>query len=167
MVAQNRGLIADTGKHALPAARETSKEMGLNKAFGDQQIRLHRYPVNDQRCAGGQNTDLHIAICVKRIVHNNALGICDLLTQLGNQLFFRSQTVETGGHQQGNCDIGIASAQRSKHGRQNIPAGYRAGMVGNNDGAGFLILCQLFQAGATDRGCHSLFYQFQTGFFTF
>lgn len=116
--------------------------MRLNKALRNEQICLHSRAVNDQRCAGGQNTDLNIGIRVKGVVDNDFFMAGNFLPQLVFQLRGGSGAVKAGGYQQCDSNIRVAFPQLAQHWRQNIPAGHRAGVVGDNDGAGFLAHCQ-------------------------
>ena len=141
--------------------------MRLDEALGHQQVRLHRRPVNDQGRAGGQNADLHIAVRVKGVVDADGFRRGDFLPQLGGQLRFGGQTVEARGHQQGDLNAGIALPERPEHGGQNVPAGHGAGVVGDDDGAGFFARRQLRQSGGADGVCHGRFHQLPPRFVAF
>ena len=55
MVAEHRDLIGYAGQHAFAAAGETGKEMRLDKALGDEQLRLRGEPVDNAGRARGQD----------------------------------------------------------------------------------------------------------------
>jgi hypothetical protein len=143
VVAQNGDLVADAGQNALAAAGEAGEEVGLDKALGYKQIGLGRHAVDYARRAGGQDAHLHVALGIAAVVDDYLHLIHYLPAQLGLKLRSGGGAVEAGGHQQCDGNIGRALAQLGEHVRQYVPAGYRAGVVGNYYRAGLLALGKL------------------------
>ena len=163
MIAQHRCLIADAGQDALAPAGEAREEVGFDEPLRYEQVGVHRRPVDDQGRAGGQDADLDVGIRVKGIVNDDFLGTRNFLPQLGFQLGGGGEPVETGGYQQRHLNFRIALAQLRQHGGQDIPAGYRAGVVGNDDGAAFLPRRESGQGGRSHGQRHGFLHQLPTG----
>ena len=167
VVAQDCGLVADTGQNAFPSSGESGKEVGFDKALGDQQVCLHRHPVDDQRRPGGQDADLHVGIRVESIVDDNLLFFSDFSPQLCFQLRGSGGTVETRGNQQRHFDLRIPFPELCQHRGQDIPAGDRTCVIGNDDGAFLFSLCQTPKLWRINWVRHGVLHQFQTGFLAF
>ena len=127
VVAQHRRLIADAGQDALPPAGETGEEVRLNETLRNEQVGVHRRPVDDQRCAGGQNADLNIGFRVKGVVNDDFLGTRNFLPQLCFQLGGRCEPVETGGYQQRHPNLRIPLPELRQHGGAGCPGWARGG----------------------------------------
>ena len=154
MVAKHGDLIADTGQHTLSAAGEAGEEVRLDKAFSYEQLSLYGHLVNYAGGAGRKDADLHIAVGVAAVVHDDLAVVVQLLAHFEDKLFLGAGAVEAGGNQQGNIDVGVTGLQLGVHVGQNVAAGHGTGVVGYDDNAVFLAFCKLTESGAVDGIFH-------------
>ena len=66
MIGQHTDPAGNTRQHTFASPGKTGKEMGLNKAFRNQQIRFSRQPVDDQLATRGQGSDFEPGCCHRR-----------------------------------------------------------------------------------------------------
>ena len=156
VIAHHRDLVADAGQHALAPAGKAREEVRLDEALGDQQLRLGGEPVDHAGRAGGQNAHPDVRRGIPAVVDDDAALPIQLVAELYAQLLLRAGAMEARGHQQRDLDIRAALPQLPEHVRQDIPAGDRARMVGNDDDAVFSAPGQLRKARAVDRMLHRL-----------
>ena len=134
VVVVHDGLVAgDTGQHGLAAARETGKEVRLNKALGKQQIAIGSNLVDDALATRRQGTDLFHHAVVSRNVHNDFLVGNDLLAVLVDELLVRRRTMHTRSNQNANARFRRSRMDVMQQNRHRHTRGNGARMVRAND----------------------------------
>lgn len=119
---------------------------------------MHGGLVDDAVRAGGQHADLHVRCRIMGVVDDDL--VLEFFVEGVPQFFLQfadgGGAVEPGGHQQLDVDGRIALAQGLDHHRQDVPAGYGPGMVGDDDHAVGFAFGQFAEPGGVDGVLHGL-----------
>ena len=134
VVVVHDGLVAgDTRQDGLAAARETGKEVRLNKALGKQQIAIGSNLVDDALAARRQGADLFHHAAIGRDVHNDFLVGNDLLAVLVDELLVRRRTMHTRSNQNTHASLGRSRMDVMQQNRHRHTRGNGTRMIGAND----------------------------------
>ena len=160
VVVVHNGLVAgNAGQHGLAAARETGKEVRLNKALGKQQIAIGGNLVDDALATRRQGADLFHHAVVSRDVHNDFLVGNDLLAILVDEFLVRRRTMHACSNQNANACLRRSRVDVMQQNRHRHTRGNGARMVGANDDDILLASTKLLERRRAIRVGKRLLYQ--------